>query len=273
MRYQSIFKQINSTQTIFYAWFNALHTRIDIALCNLSEEKSKILIDNIYSEILCFENMINRFNPESELSRLNRIASTEPVKTAPDLIDILSKCVEYNRLTSGAFDITIQSKNYKKGLINHLIIDKINSQVYFKNENLQLDLNGFIKGYVLDIVRFMIEDSGCKDALVNFGNSSVCGMGNHPNGEGWKVTIPCSEVEFVVLMDNCLTTSGNASNHKHIISPNTATYSQSDNYCSVITDNATDGEVLSTVLCVSDKEYHQSFCKALNGKYVNLKYI
>jgi thiamine biosynthesis lipoprotein len=270
MWYQSIFKQINQTQTIFYAWFNAMHTRIDIALCNLSEEKSKNLLDEIVPEVSRIEKMTNRFDNESELSKLNLIAAIEPVYTTPELVNILHRCKEYNELTLGAFDITINSGNYKYGCINHLKIDTVANTIFYNHPDLQIDLNGFIKGYTLDNVRNIIKKNDCYNALINFGNSSVCGIGNHPGGEGWKINLPNSANDFVILKDECLTTSGNTSKYQHIKNPETGEYCNSNETISVITENATSGEVLSTALCVSETKLHKMLCEKLQGRSLNL---
>lgn len=50
-----------------------------------------------------------------------------------------------------------------------------------------LDFGGIAKGYALEKVRNILKASGVENALLNFGGSSVLGMGHHPLGPCWEV--------------------------------------------------------------------------------------
>ena len=80
MPIQHLYSQISAESSAFYAWFDAMHTRIDIVLCNLDEESSNILLDNIVNEIQQVELLSNRFDPQSELGRVNLLAALSPYK-------------------------------------------------------------------------------------------------------------------------------------------------------------------------------------------------
>lgn len=269
MQIQHLYKQISTENSVFYAWFNAMHTRIDIALCNMEEGTAFSVTENIYTEISRIEHLADRFNPQSELSIVNRLAALSPYKINNELFAIIDSCLKYNELTCGAFDITIQSYNdYRLG-IRDIVLDPRNMTIFFKNPNVQLDLNGFIKGYALDKVKNLVLDSKCLNALINMGNSSILALGNHPNGEGWKVNIPESENEYVILYNQCLTNSGNSTQHLHIKQPQTGDFKYPTEIVSVITDNASVGEVLATSLCACKSEWKNDICKSLNGKFAN----
>lgn len=249
---------------------DAMHTRIDIALCNLDEGSSIILLDNIVNEIRKIEFLSNRFDPQSELSHVNRLAALNPYKISNELYSILEKYLDYKELTFGAFHITIQSlDNYRQG-IKDIVLDADSEAISFNNPNVQIDLNGFIKGYALDKIKTLLLDAKCDNALMNMGNSSILALGNHPNGKGWKVNLPENVNEFVTLHNQCLTNSGNSSNHLHIINPQTAKAGCITAIISVITDNAADGEVLSTSLCVSEPELKEHICERLGGRIADI---
>lgn len=266
MQFQHLFKQTDTEKAVFYAWLSAMHTRIDVALCNFSEENSMVLLEKICKEIKRIEQMADRFDAQSEISKMNRLAAIEPFTVSTELYTILEDCVQYNRTTFGAFDITVQSLNdYRQG-INDIVLDPDAKTVFFKNINVQVDLCGFIKGYALDRVRAMLTDSNCINALANFGNSSVCALGNHPNGKGWKINLPNQGKDSINLFNQCLTNSGNSADHFHIIHPETGKFGESTEIVSIITENAIDGEVLSTALCVCEPELKDIICKKLKGK-------
>lgn len=266
MQFQHLYKQITAQSSVFYAWFEAMYTRIDIILSNVEEESATSLTKDIYAEINRLEQISNRFDPQSEISKVNQIASIEPVYINIELYSILKDCIEQNRTTLGAFDITVQSFNDYRYGINDIVLDPAATTVFFKNKNVQLDLCGYIKGYALNKVKNMLIANHCRNALINFGNSSIYALGNHPNGSGWKVNIPGHEKKYTTLSNQCLTNSGNTTNHLHIIQPKSGEFSKPNETISVITENAKDGEVLSTSLCVCDPKHKDFICAKLGGK-------
>lgn len=110
MPVQYIYKQIDTCKTIYYAWFEAMHTRIDLILCNQPQVDSLAVTEEIYNEIERIERLGNRFNPTSEISLINRLASGTAIEITAELFSILSECIEYNRKTDRVFDVTIHSK-------------------------------------------------------------------------------------------------------------------------------------------------------------------
>ena len=268
MHFQHLYKQTNSNQSIFYGWFQAMHTRIDIALCRLDEQRALELTEKIYAEINRIELMADRFNPQSEISLINRLAAVEPLPVSDEWFAMIEQCINYNRISAGLFDVTVNSLNNHKDGINEIELDPELKTVYFKHPDVQIDLNGYIKGYALDKVKDILLENQCNDALVNMGNSSILAIGNHPNGEGWSVSLPNKPGKAVILQDEFLTTSGNADHYLHIINPPTGEPVNSTAIISVVTKNATDGEVLSTSLCVSQPEKRSAICKKFNGSMI-----
>ncbi|MDH6313496.1 thiamine biosynthesis lipoprotein [Parabacteroides sp. PFB2-10] len=255
-----IFRQTDPESTVFYAWFEAMHTRIDMVWCNLMEEESVCLGNKIQEEIKRLEKMANRFDPASELAVINRLASSQPIGISEELGQILQECIGYNQKTFGVFDITIQSNNNDRNRTDHIVFDPDNQTIFFQNADIQLDLSGYIKGYALDKVKELLTAYGCCDALVSIGNSSVFAMGNHPMGSGWKVSTQytggalSAENKEVTLYNEFLTTSGNETEErKHIIDPATGHYVTGARAVSVITETGAIGEVLSKTLFIAPK--------------------
>ena len=235
-----------------------MHTRIDLLLCNESESAMRILTSRIYDEIKRLEKMANYFDPASELAEVNQLASKEKVQVNEELFHIISLCKDYTIKTQGYFDISIHSDNYTLSTINSVLLDPQDFTIFFDKKGIKLNLSGFLKGYALDKIKEVLVENGVFNALINLGNSSVMVLGNHPYGEGWKIdlAIPSLEKEKdIVLFNECFTTSGNGTtSRKHIINPSTGEYIEGKNSISVITENGTDGEVLSTVLFILTSE-------------------
>ena len=97
------------------------------------------------------------------------------------------------------------------------------------------------------------------------GNSSVLALGNHPVGTGWKVsfddrasTTKNHKTQSILLNNECLTTSGNNSDdRKHIISPSSGKPLEGVRQVTVVTDDGTTGEILSTSLFVANQKQRE----------------
>jgi thiamine biosynthesis lipoprotein len=233
----------------FYAWFEAMHTRIDSVICDKNEACCLAVIENVISEIRRIEKLADRFQSDSEISRLNQLASLHAITVSDEMFAIISECINYFHQTAGAFDITIQSfNNYRKG-IHDLELNSTSKSVFFRNPNVQLDLCGFIKGYALDRIIALFYEEGIANALINMGNSSIAALGDHPNGKGWKITHPSEPTQSITLFNECLSSSGNSANHLHIFDPSTGQPAACGSIQTIITPTATEGEVKATAMC------------------------
>ena len=63
-------------------------------------------IDACLNHMSGLENILSRFQPESQLSRLNRYG--EFTESHPALLNLVAKSLELSQLTDGAFDITVK---------------------------------------------------------------------------------------------------------------------------------------------------------------------
>jgi thiamine biosynthesis lipoprotein len=231
---------------LLYSWFVAMHTRIDLLLYGKPEEELRRMIAIVSEALHQLEAVANFFNPSSELAQLNAIAHLKPVSVSPELFGMLSLCRTYHDQTGGCFDIAIRSDNYQSDTFRSVVLDEANRTVYFDRQGLRIDLSGFVKGYALDKIKEILQHHGISNALVNIGNSSIMALGNHPNGEGWKITVASTGKEYL-LNNECLTTSGNeTSERKHIICPQTGKYMEGQGMVSVVTAGGAEGEALAT---------------------------
>lgn len=256
----SVYKTIAEGGSLFYTWFEALHTRIDIAVCHLAEKDCKELAARVRQELLRIEKIMNRFDPKSELSILNSQAANGHADASQELAQAILDCMRYRELTCGYFDIAIHSDTKiapplvsvqpsspgKTGDHSH--------QITFKHPKVSLDLGGYAKGYALDRSKEIVAAFGCRNALLSFGNSSVLAMGNHPVGQGWKISA-AGQAQEETLFDECLTTSGNEHGKQHILSPVSGKLIQQDFTLSVKSPTGSDGEALSTALFAAYGDY------------------
>lgn len=224
--------------TAVYVWFEAMHTRVDILLISRNHTESELLdvADAMKLLISQLEKIGNRFDPASEISRLNGLAPGEKTIISNTLYNMLSLCLDFHARTKGLFDITATSPAYKPNLISSIHLGPENT-FWRDNECVQLDLSGFIKGYALDCLRPYLESRGITDALISLGNSSILALGNVPGP----------------VKNGCLTTSGNSdASRRHILNPLTGQYITGQRTAQVYTSSGAEGEVEATVKFILD---------------------
>ena len=251
---------------LLYAWFLSLHTRVDIILCcQKSENELMLVVNSIYDTLRQLERIANYYDPSSELSQVNQRASTAPVMISQSLYRMISLCTEYHKKTLGCFDVTIHSDNYNQDTIHSIHLYPEAQSVFFQQAGTTINLSGFLKGYALDKIREILKVHIIANALINMGNSSVLALGNHPVGTGWKVsfddqasTTKNHKTQSILLNNECLTTSGNNSDdRKHIISPSSGKPLEGVRQVTVVTDDGTTGEILSTSLFVANQKQRE----------------
>jgi len=262
---------ISDNRKLLYAWFEAMFTRIDILIYDDdTRDDLPRIAEKIKDEINRIELLTNRFNPESEISCINKTAFNEEMLVSSEFFVLLSECQLYNIQTLGYFDITVNSlNNFRFGAIN-IFLNVESQAIKFLHSDVQLDLSGYIKGYSLRYIKELLKNENINNALINMGNSSILAMGNHPYGRGWKLSQPESNsTSECILFDECLTTSGNKEQTQWpVIHPINGKAIEKSVEFSVITADPAIGEVLSTALYVAEQEEKEMLLSLYNAKEI-----
>lgn len=225
-------------------------TRFDILLIHPDPEQLNNLWLIITKELELLDRMLNRFNPKSEVAQLNEQISRQPVQVSTELWDMLQLCQSYYQSTLHLFDITL--KDFSQ------VVFHTDCSISSANPDLSFDFGGFAKGYVLKKIKKMLLIENIQHAFINFGNSSIMGIGHHPYGDCWKVSFlnPYNQTllnEFE-LRDATLSTSGNTQQYTgHIINPLTGVFDVEHKASTIIASDPLDAEVLSTVWMIADE--------------------
>lgn len=248
---EELFRESPVAGAVYYTWFAAMHTRIDLILCGQGESAARSLADLVEDAIAAIERKVNRFDSQSDLSLLNARRSTSLDR---ELYAMIRDAVRWHGHTGGYFDPAVQSPAGSRG-VQGLYFDDEALAIGFADDSTVLDLNGYVKGYALDRSVELLRRAGVRDALVNIGNSSVAAIGRHPHGEGWKVGVEAPWppggmlLEPVLAPGEVLTTSGNdAVGRAHIIDPVLGEFRRGEGMVSVRTRSGVAGEALSTAL-------------------------
>lgn len=241
----------SKTKLLHGALSNVMGTRLDMVLVGKEQAEAEVCWEEVQTLLLQLHAQLNRFSEESEVAQLNRYAAHYPYGVSNALFDILVCCREYTEKTQGFFDVTLG----KMTAVEQIDMDKT---VRFVEDSVQVDLGGFAKGYAMERIKTLLGAHGVERALLNFGNSAILAIGEHPLGDAWSVAInnPYRQAEslgVVKMVDCALSISGNMPSHtKHIFNPKTQTYADGRQLLVVKSKSPLEAEVLSTALMLAD---------------------
>ncbi|MBI1765751.1 MAG: FAD:protein FMN transferase, partial [Acidobacteria bacterium] len=199
-------------------------------------QTSRLAVNAAFDEVDRLDRLMSHYKPASPLSRLNREAAQQSVKTEAELFDFLTECLRYSRASDGAFDITVGALMKAWGFFRgegrmpsdaelaiarartgyqHLRLNPTDRTVSFATSGLELDLGGIAKGYAADRAVAVLKQHGIRSALVSAGGSTIYGLGTPPDQvAGWEVQLrdplDARKTALTVrLKDRALSVSGN----------------------------------------------------------------
>ena len=168
----------------------------------------KPLAEQIDSTMDAFNAVLNNFDPNSVVSRIN--ANTTD-RTDPMLEEVLRQAMIVSEATDGVYDVTggplfdIWGFGTKKGVTRlatdeqvdsvlrfvgyrHIRIDTLAHRITKDDPRLSMGLASLSKGYVVDLVARTLEHYGVEDYMVEIGGEVTC-HGRNPRGECWSLGI------------------------------------------------------------------------------------
>lgn len=237
-------------------------TRFDILLIHSDIDRLNTLWADIAYELERLDKILNRFDPHSEVSKINSHTSQSKIQISKEMESILQLCSYYYESTSHLFDITL--KDFSRIQLHE------HSCISFTSPDISLDFGGFAKGYALKKIRRFIEQENISDAFANFGNSSILGIGHHPYGDCWKVSFlnPYNQslLKEFDLQDTALSTSGNTLQYTgHIMNPLTGIFNEQRKASSILSPDPLEAEVLSTVWMIANEQEQKKISEKFNN--------
>lgn len=130
-----------------------------------------------FARIERVERLMSFHDPDSELSRLNRLAHRQPCPVSAETEAVLRQALRLSRASHGLFDISIAPALIRQGLLpaidgdidesaNWRDLRLENGRVSFAKKML-IDLGGIAKGYAVDQAMSVLSDD--IDAVINAG--------------------------------------------------------------------------------------------------------
>src|SRR5690349_24468614 len=80
-------------------------TSVRVELWSEDRAAGEAAIAAVMGRMHQIDETMSPFKPDSELSRINRAASAEPVSISRPMVDIIARSIEFSELSEGAFDI------------------------------------------------------------------------------------------------------------------------------------------------------------------------
>ena len=278
-----LFLALNSL-SLQAAWvdhkFPVMGTEIRMMFWLADPNQAELAKQAVIDEMHRINQTMSPWIEESILSKVNKAAATHPVKVSDEFFDIIKSSQEISSLTRGAFDITFSSVGYlydyraakkptasqlkeKLNLINYrsIILDEKNKTIAYSKPGVKIDLGGIAKGLAVDNSINKLKSFGVKDASVTAGGDTYV-LGDNA-GKMWRIGIkhPRAENKMVSILpvaDMAVSTSGDyerffiedGKRHHHIINPKTGQSVLGVQSVTILADNSTYADALSTSVFV-----------------------
>ena len=211
-------------------------------------------------EIKGLEQVFSNKIPMSEISLLNRLAGLAPLQVSNDTLECLKLAQQMNRLTGGAFDVTL-------GHPEALVVDPKMGKVFIRKQGVKVDLGGIGKGFAVEKARALLQKEGAASGMIDM-RSSIAVFGKKARKIGIQDPKERSKLLGAVeLSDNqSLSTSGNYERGNHILDPRTQRPARGCSSVTVIGKNAAEADALSTALFVLGPVAGAKLINVLPGK-------
>lgn len=272
---------------------DAMGTTLTIVAYGKDERTLAQVANEAFEEIDRLDRQMSNYQPESELSALNRHAARSAVLVEPKLFGLIQDSIRTSEETNGAFDITVgplmkawgffrgqgrvPSASELAGVLKtvgyrHLKLDRAQRTVAFDVEGIELDLGGIAKGYAVDVAAEILRADGVERALVSSGTSSVYALGAPPDEPGWRITLrdpfeAAKAADVVYLKNYSLAVSGNyerfftleGKTYAHIMDPRTGRPVEQMLATAVLAPRGTESDALSTACFVMGAQASQRY--------------
>lgn len=247
--------------------FRAMGTEIELVLDAPASAGAFAAIAEAEQELRRLERLLTRFEPESELSRLNRRGA---MVVGPELLELVELSLAARERTGGRFDPTVHDALVAAGYdrtfdlveasgdspvgvagrcAGGVSIDASASVVALE-PGVRLDLGGIAKGYAADRAAAMLTRVG--PCLVDAGGDIAV------RGRPWAVGVETSDGTLTLeLAEGGIATSGRdrrrwtrgGRERHHLIDPTTARPADGDLLrVTVVSSSAAEAEVLAKML-------------------------
>jgi len=258
-------------------------TLVSFTLCAEDEGKATTAAEAAFVEIERLESLMSSWNPQSEVSLINKAVATMWTRVSPETIEVIGQSIQLSRESGGAFDITVgvlnriwklntaspqvpADKEIKATLplvdFTQIQLNQISSSVSLGKIGMEIDLGGIAKGYILEKAYKALRRMGIDNGLIDGGGDVYC-WGLKPDGSKWEVGVtdplsPSSYIAVLKVSNKAVFTSGDYARkftqggitYHHIFDPKTGYPANLCRSVTVIGDNISQVNGLSSTVFV-----------------------
>lgn len=252
--------------------------------------------DAAFDEVRRIDGLLSTYKSDSEISEVNRRASSEPVSVGADFRDVVVASRHYYELSEGCFDPSVYPLMRMWGftkregriptedefdaalpLVNFgkVALDESARAVSFEQEGMALDFGGIAKGYAVDRAVAALKELGVKNAIIDAGGNFYA-LGTPTGRESWRVGIrhPLRRDEIIARLpvaDGGVATSGNyerffeidGKKYCHIMDPRTGRPVEGMLSATVVAETAMAADALSTSVFVLGEDKGMQLIESL----------
>lgn len=283
---------------VYHNSFFAMGTRFNAVFPEVDEELCERLFRMIKNEIKRVEAKLNYFDERSLVFNINKNAFNNDFELDDEMFKIISICIDYHKLTYGAFDITMRrlidfynqnpetDKTNLYSCMKAISLNQEKKTIRFLDQETKIDFGAFGKGYALNNVIKIVKEFNFENAFFSFGESSILAMGNHPNGNGWKIGIKDysstdSTVYSDLLFNESISTSSNYYNSDsgelifktNVINPINSRLKKSIETISVKSIDPIECEILSTAFMNLTDDQIKEINNKLVFEFIRISYL
>ncbi len=258
----------------------AMGTFVTMTAVDDSQDRAQEAIGLAYEEIDRLVRIFSRHDSATPLSVLNQ-EGTLP-DAPPALVELIRRSVEFNRLSHGAFDVTVKplvdlfgrggdgegavvaTREEIESALARVGSDKIEigaRSLRFGRDGMGVTLDGIAKGHIVDRASRVLSDHGVRDHLVNAGGD-IRAAGQPSDRPAWRIAVQDPEKRrnypaVIELNDGAVATSGDYEVYydreklfHHVIDPRTGSSPHSASSVSVVSTTVMEADALSTAVFV-----------------------
>ena len=255
-------------------------TLVNLTLVGPDARSAAVAVNVCLARMTELEAVLSRFQPGSQLSRLNQAGMLGDVH--PALLGLVKQSLELSELTDGAFDITVKplldlyqstpgvlptSRQIAQALklVDHRLLDVTANRIAFQHPGMSITLDGIAKGFIVDEGVAVLKGFGFENVMVEAGGD-LMGLGEKASQLPWKIGLQAPRSDMGSLMatfnvqNQAVATSGDYmqtfttdfANH-HIIDPRIGHSSPELASVSVTAPTAALADGLATAVMVMGK--------------------